>query len=100
MSSIRITGYCGLIIRRAALLEKNVTIEAVINALENAAPLDMDEELISIGPCFGGESLNEYTKRLADIGLVFFDVFFDDFFDLVFDSPPWCTFRAELSNES
>lgn len=93
MGSIRITGYCGLVVRRAALLERGVTMEMLLNALETAAPLDMDEHLISFGPHFGGEHLNAITKTLTALGLVFFD----DFFDTVWDSAPWCNFRAEIA---
>ena len=92
MRSIRITGEFGLIIRREALRERGVSMELLLSAVDSTAPLDMDDRLISFGPSFGEEALNEFTRRLAELGLVFYD----DFFDVIFDSPSWCSFRAEL----
>ncbi len=90
--SIRITGECGIIVRHAALRERGVSMKLLLNAFETQSPLDMDDSLISFGLIFGDEALNTFTKRLIELGLVFYD----DFFDVVFDSPPWCKFRGEL----
>jgi hypothetical protein len=90
--SIKATGEFGLIIRRRSLQERNVSLKAVLEAMEAAEPLDISDELISFGPSFGQEALDTFVKRLVAMGLVYFD----DFFEFVGMFPTWCEFRAVL----
>ncbi len=91
MESVRVTFEFGLVLRRAALLERGVELPRVLVALEVSRPLEEGSELISFGPFFGGEVQNEMGNRLGDLGLRYFD----DFFELALDHPSWIRFRAE-----
>ena len=90
---INVTSEFGLIIRKHALLERNVSMEMVLAAMEVSRPLDCNDELISFGPSFGSEALEEFSRRLMKLGLEYFD----DFYEFAFPSPSWCQFQARLS---
>jgi len=90
MQTIQVTGEYGIIIRRAALTERNVAWANVLGALETSEPLDSSETLISFGPHFGPEALDEFVRRLTSLGLVYFD----DFIQFSGDWPGWCKFMA------
>ena len=55
---INVTGEFGLIIRKRALLERNVSLEMLLTAMEASEPLDCNDELISFRPSFGPEALD------------------------------------------
>jgi hypothetical protein len=90
-SSVRLTGEYGIVVRRKALAERGVPWDSLLAAMEVQAPLDCSKLLLSFGPHFGREALDDMTTRLTRLGLVYFD----DFFEFVGDYPTWCTFRAE-----
>ncbi len=90
--SVEATSEFGLIIRRAALPARGVAYEQVLHALEGDPPLDADDDLISFGPLFGRESLDEFIRRLTALGLEYYD----DFSPLVFDLPRWMHLRVGL----
>jgi hypothetical protein len=90
---IKITSEFGLIIRKQALAARNVTMEMVLTAMEVSEPLDCNDELISFGPSFEQEALDEFSRRLMKLGLEYFD----DFFEFAFPSPPWCQFQVRLT---
>lgn len=94
--TIKATGEFGLIIRRDALQERQVSFEAILEAMEAVEPLDSNDELLSFGPSFGQEALDVFVRRLIAIGLVYFD----DFFEFVGMFPTWCEFRASLKSKS
>lgn len=90
--SVEATSEFGLIIRRAALPARGVTHEQVLHALEGDPPRDADEDLISFGPSFGQEALDEFIRRLTALGLEYYD----DFFPLAFELPHWMHLRVGL----
>lgn len=92
MNGISVTGEFGIIVRRSSLGERGVDFSTLLKILEAEFPLDIDEGLISFGPCFGQEALDQIVVDLSKIGLVYFD----DFFEFVGDFPDWCKFKATL----
>ncbi|WP_282243401.1 hypothetical protein [Stenotrophomonas sp. PS02300] len=95
MRSISATGEYGLIVRRDALRAKFIADALVLQAMEVDAPLDMDEDLMSFGPAFGDEALQEFVRRLRTLGLSPVD----DFCTLCLDLPNWCRINVGLSRE-
>lgn len=89
---IRATPEYGLVVRRSALHAKKVLYEEILDLLEVDSPLDANDQLISFGPSFGQEALDEFMSRLTQRGLDYYD----DFFPLVFDVPHWMGIRVHL----
>jgi hypothetical protein len=92
MNTISATGEYGLVIRRDALRVRYIAESVVLQVLEVDAPLDMDEDLMSFGPAFGEEALQEFVQRLQALGLSPVD----DFCTLCFDLPTWCRINVRL----
>ena len=61
--------------------------------MEVEQPLDSNEDLISFGPAFGEEAMNEFISRLQALGLQYVD----DFFSISYDIPAWCGLRIEIN---
>jgi hypothetical protein len=94
MTIINITGEYGIVIRKAALKEKGVLYTDLLNVMEVGCPLDENDDLISFGPSFGEEALNEFIIRLKSIQLEYVD----DFFIIIYDVPKWCKLMAKINN--
>jgi hypothetical protein len=94
MTSVNVTHEYGLIIRRAALVQRDVSLKSVLDVLKVNHPLDQDEKLISFGPSFGQEALDELIRLLIGLGLHHVD----DFIEVVGDYPSWVSFRATYTN--
>jgi hypothetical protein len=90
MSVVAVTAEHGIVIRRHALIERGVSYQAVLTAVEADKPFDGDDELLTFGPNFGPEALEALTKRLIALGLVYFD----EFFEFASDIPQWCKFAV------
>ncbi|MEW5248676.1 hypothetical protein [Microbulbifer discodermiae] len=76
----------GIVIRKAALREKEVETSKVLEVMETTEPLGESDELLSFGPHFGGEASYELSKRLDSLGLTRkrdYFVFYGDFPDWV-----------------
>lgn len=95
-SSVIVTGEFGLIVRRNALVERQIDLRDVFTAMEVEAWLDGSDDLLSFGPHFGREALNTIVSRLIKLGFVYFD----DFFEFYCDYPPWCSFRGSYNPPS
>ena len=93
MSHAKVTGEFGIIVRRRSLVENGVLLDAIFRAMGVQAPLDVNDDLVTFGPCFGQEALDALSKRLTAIGLTYFD----DFIDFTVVVPPWCLLHATLS---
>lgn len=91
-SSIAVTAFHGIVVRKDALRAKSIPVGEVLNALEAAAPLDEDGELLSFGPSFGEEALHEFIRRLEALGLDYFT----DYCTISADIPDWCAMRASV----
>jgi hypothetical protein len=92
---VALTSEFGIVVRRAALMERGVSWEGLLNALDVPAPLDSNNCLISFGPHFGQEAVDILLGRLSGLGLKYFD----DFFEFHGDYPKWCAFRASSPDE-
>jgi len=93
MSFISVVEF-GIVIRRQVLESKNIDIEALSKTLEFDSPLDINADLVSFGPCFGGEAADEFTRRLERHGLQYVD----DFFVFSGEFPSWCQFKVGITD--
>ena len=94
MGCIHISDEFGIVVRRCALSEREVAWTDLLGAFGVPEPLDSNETLASFGPHFGQEALDELTRRLTNLGLLYFD----DFFAFQGDFPKWITFRACIAD--
>jgi hypothetical protein len=62
MNSVSATAEYGIVVRRRALTERDVSYHAVLAAFETGEPLDADEELLTFGPSFGQRHLRLSRK--------------------------------------
>ncbi|MCK1272656.1 MULTISPECIES: hypothetical protein [unclassified Bradyrhizobium] len=88
---INITGEYGLVVRRAALVERAIALDNLLKTLEVDQPLDQSDDLLSFGPHFGREALKAMSARLTELGFIYHD----DFFEIVTDYPGWCRLKAQ-----
>jgi hypothetical protein len=95
-NKVKITSEFGVIIRKKSLAEKNISLDKLKEAAENATPMSEDEELISYGPHFGPEAMDNFGKKLNEIGLEYID----DFFNFYGDFPDWAEFSVALKSKS
>ena len=93
---VAITSEFGLIVRRKALIERQVSLHNLFAAMEAGKALDENDELLSFGPHFGREAADTMISRLTKLGLVYFD----DFFEFSGDYPSWCVFRGSCDRLS
>jgi len=91
--TIKITSEYGVIVRKAALATKGIAYGTLLHAFEVEAPLDENDDLVSFGPSFGQEAMDEFISRLQALGLEYFD----DFFCVACDFPEWCALRGGLA---
>jgi len=91
MSFINVVDY-GIIVRRQALASQSLTVDQLSVVLEFEAPLDISSDLVSFGPCFGGEAADEFIRRLEVLGLKYVD----DFFIFSGEFPLWCKFKVDM----
>lgn len=91
--TIKITGEYGVFIRKAALAVKKIAYSALLDAFEVEVPLAENDDLVSFGPSFGQEAMDEFVSRLQALGLEYFD----DFFCIASDFPEWCALRVGLA---
>ena len=91
---VRISKYLAIVIRKQAMAELTIEREKLFSTLEVDGAFDEDDELLSIGPLWP-ESVNEFVKRLKNIGLSHVD----DFFEIDFDVPEWMQLHCSISSE-
>ncbi|WP_223472343.1 MULTISPECIES: hypothetical protein [unclassified Pseudomonas] len=94
MSFISVVEY-GIVIRRQELASKFIDVDRLSAVLEFDAPLDISADLVSFGPCFGGEATDELTRRLEALGLQYVD----DFFVFSGEFPLWCKFKVAINSD-
>jgi hypothetical protein len=78
----------------APLSERGISWTDLLAVFVIPGPLDSNETLASFGQHFGREALDELTRRLMNIGLLYFD----DFLAFEGDFPKWITFRACIAD--
>lgn len=89
--TVNITSEYGIVIRKEILVNKNISSVQLVSVFENAQPLDENEKLISYGPHFGAEAMEEFGKRLSQLGLEYME----DFFYFYGDFPEWVRFSVK-----
>src|SRR4051812_24080229 len=90
---IRLTTTFGIVIRKKAFFERNIDQNRLkLEVFTISSPLEENDDLISYGPHFGGEVMEELGKRLSKIGLEYID----DFFYFHGDFPDWAEFSVAL----
>lgn len=90
MAFVKISADFGIVVRKASLIERNVTKREVLLAFEVDTPLGETDDLYSFGPHFGPEASDELCKRLEALGLRYVD----DYFVFAPEAPDWCSFGA------
>lgn len=93
MNTVKATSEYGIVIRRAALIDKNIDYAQLLRVMEVEQPLDSNEDLVSFGPSFGEEAMNEFISRLQALGLEYVD----DFFTFAHEMPAWCNVRIGIT---
>lgn len=92
--AVQISEHFGLVIRKSALIRRHISVVQLKQVMETEKWFDEDEQLISVGPHFGGEAANKFSRRLEKAGLVYGEDFID-FADLL---PPWCKLSISLND--
>jgi hypothetical protein len=92
MPFVRVSADYGVVVRKAALAERGVSMQQLLDAMEAGQPLDESADLVSFGPHFGSEASDELSRRLRALGLEYVD----DFFVFAGEFPNWCRFGAAL----
>lgn len=80
----------GIVVRRKALEDKKVDLSPVLVEFHFERYFDQSNELISLGPFFGGDAADDCMRCLEKLGLSYID----DFFIFMGDFPPWCRFEV------
>ncbi|MGJ7495944.1 hypothetical protein ACSFA8_12755 [Variovorax sp. RT4R15] len=83
---VKITGEYAVVLRRAAIAERSIEINAVLSAMEVNEISHQSPTFIAFSPIFGQEALQELSDRLVNLGLIYFD----DFFEYAGTVPSWC----------
>ena len=93
MSYIAATAEYGLVLRKGALAEKGLPFSILSDVMADIDVLGEDDGLISFGPLFGDEALNEIKARLSARSLEYAD----DFFELNMLLPHWIKLGVALA---
>ena len=93
MNTVKATSEYGIVIRQAALTAKNISYARLLKVMEVEKPLDSNKDLVSFGPSFGEEAMNEFISRLQGLGLEYVE----DFFTISCDMPTWCYLRIGIN---
>lgn len=80
----------GIVVRRAALVEKGVDLSKILLEFNFTRCFDESERLVSLGPFFGGDAADDCMRSLEGLGLTYFD----DFFIVEENYPGWCALEA------
>ena len=89
---IKIHSDFGIILRKSAIAKRGISKEKITEAFEQNKPLDENDSIVSYGPHFGEEAMEEFGKRLSKLGLEYLD----DFFYFKGDFPEWAAFYVAL----
>ncbi|PDS87298.1 hypothetical protein [Rhizobium sp. L18] len=93
MSYIAATPEFGLIIRKAALIERKLSRQALLELMSGIDLIDENEGLLTFGPLFGVEAYQTIMRRLEIAGLAYVD----DYFGLDILVPPWIKIGVSLA---
>jgi hypothetical protein len=86
MPGVQVSEHFGLVIRKTSLQKHSIPMNLLLQQMEIDRPFDEDEDLLSLGPHFGGEAMQEFVRRLETFGLKYGE----DFIDFADTLPGWC----------
>lgn len=89
---IKVTFEYGIVIRKESMSEKRVDRNKLLSALEVDSPASENDDLMTFGPHFGPESMENLGGRIESLGLGYID----DFFYFHGDFPDWAEFSVSL----
>jgi hypothetical protein len=78
-------GEFGLVIRKKSLFEKGTTAGVLAGIMDNISLIGENDGILSYGPLFGEEALENICGRSVESGFEYYD----DFFDLNVLVPSW-----------
>lgn len=87
---MRISSDFRIVIRREALVDRSVDLSLLLEEFCFERYFDESENLVSLGPFFGGDAADACMRNLEKLGLIYVD----DFFIFLGDFPDWCRFEA------
>lgn len=88
---VKVSFEFGIVLRKSALAEKSVSRTDILKVFDTTEPLGESEGLLTFGPHFGVEAVQNFTQKLEGLGLKYWD----DYFEAVFDHPEWCSFSVD-----
>ncbi|KVA20104.1 hypothetical protein WI42_13140 [Burkholderia ubonensis] len=80
----------GIVIRRAALVDKAADLSAIYAEFNFSRCFDESDTMVSLGPFFGGDAADACMRSLEQLGLAYID----DFFICEQYVPDWCELQA------
>ena len=92
--SVKIAQFLAVVIRKEGLARKSISAESIKENIETKI-FDEDENLMSIGPCFGEEAVNRISEKLEKLGLEYVT----DYFTFTAEFPEWAYFSVGLNHE-
>lgn len=94
MTYIEAINEYGLVVRKSALSERSISTSDFSNAMIDVDVSSENDNLISYGPLFGIEALENLKEELQSIGLVYID----DFYGFDFFLPDWIKLGIAFSD--
>ena len=90
LPSMKVSRDFGIVVRRAALAAKNVDLSTVMAEFNLTRYFDESDNLVSLGPFFGGDAADECLRSLEKLGLTYIEDFF------IFEGfvPEWCALEV------
>jgi hypothetical protein len=85
MTYIAATSEYGIVIRKAAMKAKSIDDPVLFEIMTDVGVLGDDKNIVSFGPLFGKEALDQITTQLGNAGLTYVD----DFCTFDFLMPEW-----------
>ncbi|WP_156909324.1 hypothetical protein [Ottowia thiooxydans] len=65
----------GIVLRKDAVEKKSINLNSIMKEFDFEKYLDESNDLISLGPFFGGDNADECMRSLELLGLVYIDDF-------------------------
>ncbi|WP_133117929.1 hypothetical protein [Burkholderia ubonensis] len=75
-TKMKISRDFGIVIRRAALVDKAIDLSAIYAEFNFSRCFDESDTMVSLGPFFGGDAADACTRSLERLGLAYIDDFF------------------------
>ncbi|WP_157380122.1 hypothetical protein [Burkholderia ubonensis] len=89
-TKMKISRDFGIVIRRAALVDKAIDLSAIYAEFNFSRCFDESDTMVSLGPFFGGDAADACMRSLERLGLAYIE----DFFICEQYVPDWCELQA------